>query len=121
MCNCNKDDHKNIKMSEDVPNFAIVGFEPMQLQQSDLSSKIPDDVLALEFKTCVRAFLDNDQICFDMPYFGKQCIRPPIPLPKIEGMLSACVQSCGRLIPTGAQVSIYYNDQKLFSYSIGIC
>lgn len=120
MCNCNKDDH--LQSNDGVPNFTVTGFTKDQPQlQNTLQGSLPDDVLALEFKSCVKASIENGKICFKIPYFGKQCITPPIPLPEISGSLKACFESCGSIIPTGAKVSIYYNDTRLFNYTVGNC
>lgn len=121
MCDCNNKDTNTLVSGSTVPDFTVTGFVPQQLQQGSLQN-VSADVLALDLKVCVKASIQNGQICFDLPYFGRQCVSIPagIPIPDL-GSLKACAATCGSFVPTGAKVTIYYNDMALFSYSIGFC
>ena len=115
MCDCNNKDNKSQLSNDiDVPNYALTGFNPESQHIQSLQSTTPEDVLALEIKGCVSAGIENGKICFNLPYLGKQCLKPPFPLPDAKEEISACFQTCSKLgIPSGAQICLYVNNTKL--------
>ena len=106
--------------SDHVPNFAVTGFDSVPATQK---MPLADNVQALQVKACVSASYNpgTNQICFDLPYFGQHCINSPVSIP-VGGQLSACAQTCGSIIPTGAKVTISLNGNPIYSYTLfGSC
>lgn len=119
MCDCNK---PNIKQNDDaVPDFSTLGFSVPQLQSTQLNSQVGSDVLALNLSGCVKASVQGNQICFELPVLGRYCVDIPYGIPLPSGEVKACFESCGSFIPTGAKVTFYALGIVLFTYKIGSC
>lgn len=105
----------------DVPNFAVTGVRGVNNSKARLPEL--EGVTALGLSVCVAASYNpgNNQICFNIPIYGNFCITSPVQIP-VGGVLQACAQTCGSIIPTGLQVTIYLNNNKIWSGTlVGSC
>jgi hypothetical protein len=117
MCECDKQPN-NLSAAE-VPDFSEAGFTA----SSEVSANAEtfnaalatlQDVEALAISGCVTASVSGNQICF------RFCFPSPVRLP-VNPQLKACFSTCGRIIPTGAKVTIYLNGRAIFTRVIGRC
>jgi hypothetical protein len=111
--------------ADEVPDFTAAGFT----DSSEVSANAEtfnaalatlQDVEALAISGCVTASVSGRQICFSIPIFGKFCFPSPVPIP-IGAQLKACFSTCGRIIPTGAKVTIYLNGRAILTRAVGRC
>jgi len=110
---------------DEVPDFTAAGFtasSEVTASAATFNAALAtlQGVEALAISGCVTASLSGGKICFTIPIFGKYCIPSPIPLPG-SAILKACFSTCGSFIPTGAKVTIYYQNKPIYTYKIGIC
>ncbi|MBV9110748.1 MAG: hypothetical protein JO306_15155 [Gemmatimonadetes bacterium] len=101
-----------------MPDFETVGFDDTQADALTQAHAALGDVTALSLKACVTASYDpaTRKICFKIPIYGQACVKSPVAIP-VGGTLKACVQTCGRFVPTGVQASVYLNDNPHPIYS----
>ena len=110
---------------DEVPDFTADGFT----ESSEVTANAEtfnaalatlQDVEALAISGCVTASVSGNQICFTIPIFGRFCFPSPVRLP-VNPQLKACFSTCGRIIPTGAKVTIYLNGRAIFTRAVGRC
>lgn len=121
-CNCNQNNAQD--NADHVPNFAAVGFSEGNNHAPVLRSNAGntpnlEGVHALKLSVCVGASYNpsTNQICFSVPIYGNLCITSPVSIP-FGGQLKACAQTCGSFIPTGLKVTIYLNDNPIYSGTV---
>jgi hypothetical protein len=105
-----------------VSDFTTFGFEGEITSLSAEALEQLEGVEALAIKGCVTASYDSktNKICFKIPVLGSYCFTSPIKIP-VGAKLKACFETCGKIIPTGAKVTVYLNDKVLFTKVIGKC
>ena len=110
---------------DEVPDFTAAGFTDSSevtanAETFNAALATLQDVEALAISGCVTASVSGNQICFTIPIFGRFCFPSPVRIP-IGGQLKACFSTCGRIIPTGAKVTIYLNGRAIFTRVVGRC
>ena len=104
-CPCQE---KNGAAAQHVPNYALHGFKGQRAKAPNQFEM--EGVLALNYSACVSASLQNNQVCFTLPYYGQYCITVPGGIP-ITGQVSVCAETCDKWgIPTGLRASVYLNN-----------
>jgi hypothetical protein len=110
---------------DEVPDFTAAGFTASSevtanAETFNAALATLQGVEALAISGCVTASVSGNQICFSIPIFGRFCFPSPVPIP-IGAQLKACFSTCGRIIPTGAKVTIYLNGRAIFTRVVGRC
>lgn len=124
---CAEVKNANENTGEHVPDFSVVGFTSGAAGAAgdrlvQAHAEVPD-LKALKLAACVGASYNSstNQICFSVPIYGNVCITSPISIP-VSAEIRACVETCGRLIPTGLKGTIYVNGGPIWSGTIiGSC
>jgi hypothetical protein len=116
---------------EHVPDFSAQGFAPAA---GVAAAAAPEgvsaaaaaqltNVHALALSACVSASYNptTNKICFNFPIVGNICITSPIPIP-VGAQLKVCGQTCGSFIPHGLKVTVYLNNNPVFTKVVwGTC
>ena len=110
---------------DEVPDFTAAGFTDSSevtanAETFNAALATLQDVEALAISGCVTASVSGNQICFTIPIFGRFCFPSPVRLP-VNPQLKACFSTCGRIIPSGAKVTIYLNGRAIFTRVVGRC
>lgn len=101
-----------------MPDFTVAGFEGGGTGVAEAHARVAD-LRALKLKVCVGANYNpqTNKICFSVPIYGNLCVTSPFPIP-IGGDLKACAETCGAIIPTGLKVTVYLNNNPIFSGTV---
>jgi hypothetical protein len=110
---------------DEVPDFTATGLTDSSevaanAETFNAALATLQDVEALAISGCVTASVSGNKICFTIPIFGRFCFPSPVRIP-VGAQLKACFQTCGRIIPTGAKVTIYLNGRAIFTRTVGRC
>jgi len=96
-----------------VADFTVTGFAPA-VGASEFQAQLPN-IQALNIKFCATGSYNSQthQLCVDVPVIGTKCISVSLPIP--GGNVKVCGETCGTFIPTGVKVTVYFNNNPIWS------
>jgi hypothetical protein len=79
------------------------------------------DAITQEFNACISVTVNNNQVCLDIPIYGKVCIPIPISLPSGTAA-EACIDVCKKWgVPCGVKVTVSVLGRVVASKGFGCC